>query len=248
MKIELTDKVVVITGASKGIGSELARVLVKEGATVVINYNKSADRANELLNEIREYNADCIAVKADITDAKEVSEFYHTVYRRFGKIDILINNAGVCNDNLIQMMTIKQWNEVVNTNLFGTFLCCREFSKAMIENKKGKIINIASLKGQQGCEGQVNYSASKGGVISMTKTLAKELGIYNIAVNALCPGFIVTDLNRHNEEKKEKARRVTAMKSSMDSLRDLVNFVIYICSDYFEGVSGQVFNLDSRIL
>lgn len=248
MNIDLANKVIVITGSSRGIGMNLALRLSKENAKVVINYNKSEQKANDLLNTICKYNKECIVLKTDVTKPKEVRNFHDAVHKRYGKIDVLINNAGVCDDNLLQMMTVTQWDNVIRTNLFGTFLCCREFSKTMIRQREGKIINIASLKGQLGCEGQANYSASKGGIISMTKTLAKEMGKYNVSVNAVCPGFIVTDLNRHNEEKKVKAQNATVMKNNMNAIKDLENFIIYASSDLFSGVSGQVFNLDSRIL
>lgn len=248
MEINLKEKVVVITGSSRGIGKHLAIRLSHENAKVVINYNKNKERAESTIREISQYNKECIAIKADVSSSHEVVQFYHKVCKRYGRVDVLINNAGICDDNLLQMMSVSQWEHVIRTNLLGSFLCCREFSKAMINQKEGKIINIASLKGQLGCEGQANYSASKGGIISMTRTLAKELGRYNISVNAICPGFIVTDLNRHNEEKRRKAKKLTAMKNRMDAMTDLENFIVYISSDYFAGISGQVFNLDSRIL
>lgn len=248
MNVDLKDKVIVITGASRGIGRKLALRLSKENAKVVINYNSSERAAMKLIKEIDKYNTECIALKADVTQPQEVKRICRIINEKYGKVDILINNAGICSDNLLQMMTVSQWQKIIDTNLFGTFICCREFSKFMIRQNKGKIINIASLKGQIGCEGQVNYSASKGGIISMTKSLAKEMGKYNISVNALCPGFIVTDLNRHNKEKIEKAKRITAMKNNPNAMKDLENFIIFASSDLFSGVSGQVFNLDSRIL
>lgn len=143
-------------------------------------------------------------------------------------------------------MPEEQWRKVLDVNLTGTYLCSRAFSKAMVQQKNGKIINIASLKGEEGCEGQVNYSASKAGLFGFTKALAKELGKFNISVNAVCPGFIVTDLNRH-DEKKKKIAEGRSLLSISDSLTTLTDYLIYMSSDNFVGVSGRIFNLDSRI-
>mgnify|MGYP004670690799 CR=1 FL=1 len=247
MNIDISGKVVVITGASKGIGAALALAFAKEQAYVVMNYYHSEKEAIELFNKIRKENKNCLLVKGDITNPKDVSNLYKNTIDRFGKVDVLINNAGICDDNLVQMMTLKQWNRVIETNLTGTFLCSREFSKAMIHQKYGKIINIASLKGQEGCVGQANYSASKAGVIALTKTLAKELGKYNIAVNAVCPGFIVTDLNKDNPTKRCIAQKYSLLL--IDSLLfELIHYTVYMVSDSFNNISGRIFNIDSRIV
>lgn len=246
MIIDVSNKVVVITGASRGIGKALATSFAQEGAKLVINYLNSEASAKQLYNEIITYNSNCLLVKADITKQEDVNNLYYKTIQHFGKIDILINNAGICEDNLIQMMPEEQWKKVLDVNLTGTFLCCRAFSKAMIQQKSGKIINIASLKGQEGCEGQVNYSASKAGLIGFTFSLAKELGKFNVSVNAVCPGFIVTDLNRHNNKKKDIAIKRSVL-STENILDDLINFIIYLSSDKCVCVSGRCFNMDSRI-
>lgn len=247
MLIDVSNKVIVITGASKGIGRSLARKYAEEKAKIVINYFHSENDAYDLYNEIVQYNEHCLLVKADVTNTTDVSNFYHKTVEHFGHIDVLINNAGICDDNLIQMMPYEQWNKVINVNLSGPFLCSREFSKIMLKQKSGKIINIASLKGQEGCVGQVNYSSSKAGLIGFTKSLAKELGKYNIAVNAVCPGFIVTDLNRHDEKKQRTAEQRSILPSK-DQLANLINFLVFMASDLFDGASGQVYNIDSRIM
>lgn len=246
MIIDISNKVAVITGSSKGIGSELARAFAKENANVVINYCHSKKLAEKLFDEIKEINSKCILIKADVTKPEDVSAMYHEIMKTFGRIDILINNAGLCDDNLIQMMSLKQWRNVLDVNLTGVFLCCREFSKAMIKQQSGRIINIASLKGQEGSMGQINYSTSKAGVIGFTKALAKELGKYNISVNTVCPGFIITDLNKHNREKIETAEKRSIL-SPNSTLNDLVWFLIYMSSEMFLSTSGRVFNLDSRL-
>jgi len=247
MIVDISNKVVVITGSSKGIGSELARAFAKEKAKVVINYFQSNTNAQQLFQEISQYNSSCMLIKADVTDPSHVSNMYHEIINKYGCVDVLINNAGVCDDNLIQMMPLEQWQKVVDVNLTGIFLCCREFSKIMIKSKSGKIINIASLKGQEGSAGQVNYAASKAGLIGFTKALAKELGQYNIAVNAICPGFIVTDLNRHDENKKKIAENRSSLPID-NSLDDLINYLLFMTSDKMLSVSGRVINLDARLL
>ena len=246
MNIDLQNKVIVITGSSKGIGHYLAKKFAEENAKVIINYCKSEKSAYNLHNELIINNKKSIVIKADITKVENVNKLYEETIATFGKVDVLINNAGICADNCLQSMTEKQWDNVINTNLKGTFLCCKIFSKNMINQGYGKIFNIASLKGQVGYENQVNYSASKAGVIGMTKALAKELGKYNIAVNAICPGFITTDLNKNDQYKQEVAV-ANSLLSIKYSLADLTHFLIYASSDMFMGISGRIFNLDSRL-
>lgn len=246
MIVDITNKVVVITGSSKGIGRALAVAFAKEQANVVINYLNSENAAKQLYDEIILLNPNSILVKADVTKQADVNKLYNETIDTFGKVDVLINNAGICDDNPIQLMPEEQWRKVLDVNLTGTYLCSRAFSKAMIKQKNGKIINIASLKGEEGCEGQVNYSASKAGLFGFTKALAKELGKYNISVNAVCPGFIVTDLNRHDANKKDIAANKSLL-SIDSSLNDLIDYLVFIASDKFLGVSGRIFNLDSRI-
>lgn len=246
MVVDISNRVFVVTGSSKGIGNKLVRALAKEKAKIIINYFHSKEQAKALFTDIKAINTNCILVKADVTNPHDVSKLYHETIEAFGRVDVLINNAGVCDDNYIQMMKMEQWEKIINVNLTGAFLCCREFSRIMIKQKCGKIINIASLKGEEGSAGQVNYSASKAGMIGLTKALAKELGKYNVAVNAVCPGFIVTDLNRHDSEKEQIAtnRSLLPINTALD---DLINCLIFISSSSFSGASGRVFYLDSRI-
>lgn len=246
MNIDIANKVVVITGSSRGVGKEIAKKFSKENAKVVINYNNSHCEALQLYYEIKEYNKNCILVKADVSNYQEVKRLCKETIKAFGTVDILINNAGICIDNFITLMTPFQWESVIYTNLNSVFLCSKIFSKEMIKRKNGKIINIASLKGQVGSEGQSNYSASKAGIIGFTKALAKELGRFNISVNAICPGYIVTDLNKNNNKKKVISKEMSAMNVD-NNIDDLINFLIYVSSDKFNYVSGRVFNLDSRI-
>ena len=246
MNVNLKGKVVLVTGSSRGLGRELFIRFAKEKASVVINYCKNEQVAKELYAQICEYNSNCLLVRADVTKEQEVQNLYRQAMKKFGKIDVLINNAGKCSDNYVQFMNLEQWNEVLVTNLTSVYLCSRAFSKKMIANRNGKIINIASLKGQLGSEGQCNYAASKAGVIGLTKSLAKEMGTYGVSVNAICPGFIVTDLNRMNSNKAEIAEQMSILRDKR-SLEDFLSFVMLLSSDELIGISGQVFNLDSRI-
>ncbi len=246
MKTDFHNKIVVITGATKGIGKELAKAFALEGATVVLNYSNNPDDAEATYSEIKRISPNSILIQADVSKADEVTHMYQCIMNSFDHIDVLINNAGMCDDNLMQMMPLEQWQRVIDVNLTGVFLCTRELSKPMIKQRMGKIINISSLKGQEGSRGQANYTASKAGVIALTQTAAKELCEFNISVNALCPGFIVTDLNRHNKE-KEKIAAQRSLLSIGSSMRDLINFCLLFSSDLIQGISGRVFNLDSRI-
>lgn len=246
MNVDVSNKVVVITGASKGIGKELAKKFAEEQSFVIINYYHSEKKAKELFEEILLCNQNCMLIKADITNPSSVSKMYYKIIKRYGRVDVLINNAGICDDNFIQIMPLYQWKSVIDVNLTGTFLCCREFSKIMIKQKEGTIINIASLKGQEGSIGQTNYSASKGGIIAFTKSLAKELAKYNILVNAVCPGFIQTDLNKFSKKKFETAKSQSLL-SINNNLSDLTQFIVYLSSNKVRSVTGSIINIDSRI-
>ncbi len=246
MHLDFLNKVIVITGSSKGIGSELVRAFAKEQGNVVINYFHSELKAKQLYKEISAYNTNCMLIKADVSNHSDVLKMYHKVVKKYGRVDILINNAGICDDNFLQDMSVEQWQKVIDVNLTGTFLCCREFSRIMSTQHFGKIINIASIKGQKGSMFQMNYAASKAGIISISKSLARELSLYNISVNTVCPGFIVTDLNRTNTHKIEVAQKESLL-SINNSLNDLINFMLFLSSDKCLGVSGRVFNIDSRI-
>lgn len=240
------DKVIMITGSSKGLGKEVALQLAKLGADVAVNYCHDESKAKETLGEIRQYNRRCLLCRADVSDEEQVHAMYRKVLREYGKIDVLINNAGKNDDDYVHFLSEERWNGVMQTNLNGTFLCSKYFSKNMIHNRNGKIINIASLKGQLGSEGQSNYAASKAAVIALTKSMAKEMGQHNISVNAICPGYIATDLNRGNTNKYHIAKDMSTMQIAF-GMKDFVHFVAFLASDLVNGISGQIFNIDSRI-
>lgn len=244
---EIKEKVIFITGSSRGLGKQLAEHFAELGAIVIGNYYKSKQEALKVEKRIQTYNSLCKMFYADITNDNDLRLLYKNIMKIYGKIDVLINNAGINSDSYVNLMSIDQWQNIINTNLTGAFLCSRYFSKSMIHQHKGKIINIASLKGQLGSEGQANYAASKAGLIGFSKSLAKELGGMGVSVNVVCPGYITTDLNKENKYKKEIAEDMSVL-SIEHGLNDFINFMTFLVSDQVNGISGQVFNLDSRII
>lgn len=246
MDVNLKDKVIVITGGARGLGKAVVERLIRESAKVVVLYNHSNQEAVEMYEHYKKQGYDIVIEHCDVSNPNSVEECYKNICQKVDKIDALINNAGICEDNLMMLMKYQDWKSVIECNLNGVFLCSKTFAKKMIHQGYGKIVNIASLKGQEGCYGQTNYSASKAGVISLTKSMARELGNNNIAVNAVCPGFIETDLNRKSPNKKKIAQD-RSLLSIESCLNDYINFLMLLLSDQIKGVSGQVFNLDARL-
>jgi 3-oxoacyl-[acyl-carrier protein] reductase len=192
----LQDQVAVVTGASRGIGRAIALSLAEEGATVVVNYARSNQAADEVVEKIKAMGGKAIALQADVAQADQVDTLISGVIEQYGRIDILVNNAGITRDTLLLRMKPEDWQSVIDLNLTGVFLCTRAVSKLMLKQRSGRIINIASVSGQMGNPGQANYSAAKAGVIGFTKTIAKEMASRGITVNAIAPGFIATDMTQ----------------------------------------------------
>lgn len=190
----LKDKVAIVTGASRGIGRAIALALATEGAKVAVNYASSSEAAEKLVAEIAALGSEAISVQADVAKADQVDALINQVMSTWGRVDVLVNNAGITRDTLLLRMSPEDWQSVIDLNLTGVFLCTRAVSKIMLKQKSGRIINIASVAGQMGNPGQGNYSAAKAGVIGFTKTVAKELASRGITVNAVAPGFITTDM------------------------------------------------------
>lgn len=240
--MNLNEKVIVVTGSSKGLGRELSIALSKMGASIVVNYYHSQKAAMETLEDIKIINKRVIAVKADVSNPKDVLFMYKKILQEFGKVDVLINNAGIGEGHLINNMRVEAWEQTINTNLTGCFLCCKQFSKQMIKQRSGKIINISSRIGELGEKGLSGYCASKAGINSLTKTLAKELARYNIAVNAICPGPISTELNSNT-----CSVSYSSLFNNKYTISDFINFTVLMASDKIKNVSGQIFQLDSRV-
>jgi len=210
----LKDKVAVITGSARGIGRAIAEEYASNGAKVIIS-DIMQDKAEETANEIREkFHIDTLAVKTDVSKYEDVEILINQTIEKFGKIDIIVNNAGITRDNLIMRMSEQEWNMVIDINLKGVFNCTKAVSRPMMKQRYGKIINITSVVGEMGNPGQINYSASKAGVIGMTKTTAKELGSRGIRVNAIAPGFIVSEMtDKMTDQAKERPRRCGKSRS-----------------------------------
>lgn len=246
MEIELKNKYILVTGGTSGIGFNLIKKLLELGAYVATNYHLDDKRAETMCNELQTYGEKFQLFKADVRNEGDMSCVIDQILLLWPNIDILINNAGIIADSAIVNMELVNWNKVIDTNLNGAFICTKVVANEMIKKENGKIINIASLQGIWGSMEQANYSASKAGLIAMTKSVAKELGKYNISVNAVCPGHIATNLNRNDNKKMEVAIQRSVLKRN-SALKDLIMFVVMLCSDEIQGISGQVFRTDSRV-
>ncbi len=234
-------KVALVTGASRGIGSAIAKELADNGYTVVINYAGNEEKAKEVLHSI---GANGMIYKADVSSYEACEIMVKTVLEKYGQIDVLVNNAGITKDNLILRMTHEDFLDVIQTNLASTFYMCKLVSKVMMKQRYGKIINMSSVVGIHGNTGQANYAASKGGVISLTKSLAKELASRNILVNAIAPGFIDTDMtNALGDGVKEKILESIPLHK-MGNPSDIASMVSFLASDKANYITGQIFSID----
>ena len=203
MAAVLSEKVAIITGASRGIGRATALALAAAGANVVVNYARSSTAADAVVAEITEQGGRAIALQADVSDANQVDALIKATMDKWGRVDVLVNNAGITRDNLVLRMKPEDWQAVIDLNLSGVFLCTRAVSKIMLKQRSGRIINIASVAGLMGNPGQANYSAAKAGVIGFTKTVAKEMAARGVTVNAVAPGFIKTDMTENLSNTEE---------------------------------------------
>ena len=238
----LSGKVALVTGASRGIGKSIAISLGVLGAEVIVNYSASDASAEEVAKSIKDKGGSSYKLKFDVSDEESVNTAVNQIIRDSGKIDILINNAGITRDGLLMRMKASQWDEVLNTNLKGVFLCTKNVSKFMIKQRSGKIINITSIVGLIGNPGQANYSASKAGVIGFTKTCAKEFASRGIKVNAIAPGFIETEMTE-NLNMDDLLKMIPLGKlGSADQIASLVNFLV--SSDASEYITGQTISID----
>lgn len=243
----LEEKTAVVTGAARGIGRGIALALAREGAMVVVNYNGSADRAAEVVGEIEANGGKAVAVQCNISDFEAAKEFYTAVVKEYEKIDILVNNAGITKDNLVMKMSEEEFQSVIQTNLAGTFHGIRFVSRFMMKQRCGRIINIASVSGVTGNMGQANYSASKAGVIGLTKAVAKELASRNITVNAVAPGFIETEMTDVLSDSVKEAAVATIPLGRFGKVEDIAETVVFLASDRAKYITGQVLCVDGGI-
>ena len=244
----LKDKVAIVTGGTRGIGRAIALKLADHGANIVINYRNSDKEAEELKAILEEKGVKVLTVKCDISNFEDSKNIMDKCKEVFGKIDILVNNAGITKDTLIMRMKEEDFDNVIDVNLKGTFNCAKHASAIMLKQRFGKIINMTSVVGIAGNAGQVNYAASKSGVIGLTKSLAKELGSRGITVNAVAPGFINTDMTASLSEKvKEEASKNIPLKRLGDP-EDVANLVGFLASDAANYITGQVINVDGGLV
>jgi len=238
----LSGKVALITGASRGIGKEIAMELSKLGAEVFINYSSSDEKAEEVVNSIKNNGGKAHKLKFDVSKEDSVSSAFDKIIKINGSIDILVNNAGITRDGLLMRMKSEQWDEVLNTNLKGVFLCTKYASKFMMKKRSGNIVNISSVVGIIGNPGQANYSAAKAGVIGFTKTCAKEFASRGINVNAIAPGFIETEMTEKlNTEEIVKAIPLKRL-GSCSQIANLVSFLV--SSNAGSYITGQTISID----
>ncbi len=243
----LEGKTAVVTGASRGIGRGVALALAREGAEVIVNYNGSRERALEVVSEIEAGGGRAAAIQCDVSDFEQAKEFFGGVVKEYGKIDILVNNAGITKDNLIMKMSEAEFSDVIRTNLAGTFNGIKFVTRPMMKQRRGRIINMASVSGIVGNMGQANYSASKAGVIGLTKATAKELAARNITVNAIAPGFIATEMtDKLPEGVREEACRSIPLKE-FGQVEDVANAVVFLASDGARYITGQVLSVDGGL-
>ncbi|MGN0155164.1 MAG: 3-oxoacyl-[acyl-carrier-protein] reductase [Lachnospiraceae bacterium] len=240
----LTGKIALVTGASRGIGRCTAITLASYGATVIVNYNGNKEKAEEVVAEISANGGKAAVYCCNVSDYDAVETMMKDIVKEYGGLHILVNNAGITKDGLLMKMSEEDYDAVLDTNLKGTFNCIKHVSRQMLKQKGGRIINLSSVVGVYGNAGQVNYSASKAGVIGITKSVAKELGSRGITVNAVAPGFIVTEMTDAMPEdaKKQVADRI-AMKRLGD-VKDVAETVAFLASDKAGYITGQVICVD----
>lgn len=235
-------KVVIVTGASRGIGREIASLLAKDGNQVIANYNKSFDAAHQLKNELKDLGVEIDIFQCDVSKREEVRKMVDFVIHQYGRIDVLVNNAGVDNEKMFLDITDDDWNDIMQNNLYSAFCTTQEVMKYMLKQKSGCIINISSIYGTAGGSCDVHYSASKAGINGMTKALAKEFGLSNIRVNAIAPGAILTDMtaNVTEEDWKEVKKEIPLAKIGIP--KDIAKCVKWLVEDDY--TTGQIIEIN----
>jgi 3-oxoacyl-[acyl-carrier protein] reductase len=242
----LTSNVAIITGGSRGIGRATALALADAGAQVVVNYASASGAAEQVVADIKSKGGEAIAIQADVSQADQVEALVKTVMETWGRVDVLVNNAGITRDTLLLRMSLEDWQAVIDLNLTGVFLCTRAVSKIMLKQRSGRIINITSVAGLMGNPGQANYSASKAGVIGFTKTVAKEMASRGITVNAVAPGFITTDMT--SDLKADDILKFIPLGryGQPEEIAGMIRFLA--ANPAASYITGQVFNVDGGMV
>ena len=242
------NKIALITGATRGIGKQIAITLAENGFDIALNYRKENEDLENTKMEIEKLGRKCVAVKGDVSSYEDCENFVKEVIAQYGKIDVLVNNAGITKDNLLMRMKKEDFEDVLNVNLVGTFNVTKNVIPYMMKERNGRIINISSVVGIAGNAGQTNYSASKAGIIGFTKSLAKEVASRNILVNAVAPGFIETNMTDVlKDEIKENIAKNIPLKR-MGNAKDVANLVNFLASNESSYITGQVINVDGGML
>ncbi|HLQ73917.1 MAG TPA: 3-oxoacyl-[acyl-carrier-protein] reductase [Bacillota bacterium] len=244
----LKGKNVLVTGASRGIGRAIAITLAKQGANVAINFAGNTEKAQSVVKELKELGVESFKIQANVANEDEVKTMVKDVVKTFGSIDILVNNAGITRDNLLMRMKEKDFDDVIDINLKGVFLCTKAVTRPMMKQRSGKIINVASIVGVSGNPGQANYVAAKAGVIGMTKSTALELASRNILVNAIAPGFISTDMtDKLTDEQQESILNMIPL-AKLGSPEDVANVVKFLASSDSDYMTGQTLHIDGGMV
>lgn len=241
---QVQGKVALVTGSSKGIGKSIALVLAELGVLVGVNYNSSEDDAKRVVETIKEKGGVAASFRADVSEVDQVDQMLANVTKELGDVDILVNNAGIIDDGLLMRMSDESWHKVINTNLNGTFYCSRAVLRYMVRKKWGRIINIASVTGLRGSAGQVNYSASKAGIIGFTKALAKEVATRNITVNSITPGYFETETTSILSEKQKSYWLDLIPQRRFGEVQDVANLVAFLAMEQSKYITGQIISVD----
>ena len=242
--MNFSGKTAIVTGGSRGIGRAVCLELAKGGANVVLCYAGNESAANDTVAACEALGAKALAVRCNVADAGEVKALVDTAVKTFGRVDILVNNAGITRDGLLMTMKEEDFDAVVATNLRGTFLCMKAVARPMMRQRYGRIVNLSSVVGLRGNAGQVNYAASKAGVVGMTKSLAKELASRNVTVNAVAPGFIETDMTAAMPEAAKTATLAAIPMQRLGAAEDVARAVAFLASDEAAYITGQVLAVD----
>lgn len=241
-------KTAVVTGGSRGIGRAICLELARLGANVVVNYSGSEQKARDVVAEIEALGGKAISVQANVADAASVDSLMKQALEAFGSIDILVNNAGITRDNLLMRMKEAEWDDVIDTNLKGVFLCTKAVTRQMMKQRAGRIINISSIVGVSGNPGQANYVAAKAGVIGLTKTTAQELASRNILVNAIAPGFITTEMTDGLPEDIKEAMLKQIPLARLGQPEDIAKAVAFFAGDNANYITGQTLHIDGGLV
>jgi 3-oxoacyl-[acyl-carrier protein] reductase len=244
----LKDKVAIVTGGTKGIGKAITLLLAEEGAEVVANFSKDIDAAENLMKEAQSRGLKVRLFKADVTQFDPVREMIEETFAQYGRIDILVNNVGLVRDNFLMLMSDEDWDSLLKANLTALFHCCRTVIRKMIPQRKGKIINISSISGILGTSGQTNYAATKGGVISFTKSLARELGPFNIHVNTVAPGLIESEVVSKMPKEKVEAIIKSSSLGRIGKPEEVAQAVLFLASESSDYITGQTIVVDGGIV